>query len=94
MPKAITSATLVYQGGLANVFAHHPKRRVVQGSFVQCEWYMRGLQDAGVTVDVAWCNEAGDIADRKWTHGLAAARDHGQAPFPESYHFKPSHGAC
>lgn len=65
---------LVYQGGIANVFHDVPNKtrnlisrvRVLQHSFIACEWFCRGLRQAGEQVDVAWCNEAGDIKESFW----------------------------
>ena len=44
------------------------KKRVLQHSFIACEWYCRGLRQAGKTVRVYWCNEAGDIQNSVWWH--------------------------
>lgn len=73
-------AMLVYQAGIANVFSvsevtlHHPMqrkaRRLLQGSFRECEAFSRGLWAAGVPVSVASCNQAGDITDADWQDGL------------------------
>ena len=78
-------ATLVYQGGIANVFEQVDGQRgarLLQHSFVACEWFCRGLRAAGVEVDVAWCNQAGDIADAKWNW-----TNFEDAPFSESFGF-------
>ena len=91
-------ATLVYQGGLANVFSHEtdqrPSRhldgepyasvreRQFQGTFGQCEAYAAGLKAAGVTVRVAWCNEAGDIINSHWNFSHFE-----KAPFDNQFHF-------
>jgi hypothetical protein len=88
----ITRAFLVYQAGIANVFAvdcHNLNRfgrnarRLLQGAFQPCEYFARGLAAAGVIVRTAHCNEAGDITESRWSEDLDAA------PFNES--FRPVH---
>lgn len=86
----IPRAVLVYQAGIANVFAVeniHPDpakrlttRPLVQGAFETCQAYANGLSAAGATVTSMACNEAGDIADRTWHEWDAD----GQNPFRES----------
>jgi hypothetical protein len=76
----VHTAYLVYQVGIANVFAVNKgdrlkasgrhARRLVQGSFRDCEWYCRGLIAAGVTVRVAHCNQAGDVSRSDWSADL------------------------
>jgi hypothetical protein len=68
----MTTLVLVYQGGIANVFELSDKgqKRILQASFNECEWFMRGAQYAGADVDVAGCNMAGDIANMAWTRNL------------------------
>ena len=70
---------LVYQGGFANVFAvdqlslspdGRNARRLLQHAFGPCQWFARGLGEAGVTVRTAACNQAGDIAAAVWTDDL------------------------
>lgn len=88
-------AALVYQGGIANVFEVdalildapevRTARRLLQGSFHECEAFARGLQAAGVMVKTAHCNRAGDIANSDWDADLD------NAPFSES--FRPVSGA-
>src|SRR5579884_4300272 len=88
--KPITAAVLVYQGGIANVFAvgrisgrpdgRNGERRLLQHAFTACEWFARGLQAAGVEVATYWCNEAGDIADSTWRQENLA-----DAPFSDSF---------
>jgi hypothetical protein len=82
-------AVLVYQAGIANVFEvtsfnmsdfGRDARRIMQNAFGPCEWFARGLVAAGWTVCSAHCNEAGDIAGRKWTEDLP------EAPFFDSMH--------
>ena len=84
----ISTAVLVYQAGIANVFAvaslnladyGRDAVRLLQSDFKTCESYARGLRDAGVTVRSAACNMAGDIARQRWTEDLESA------PFSESF---------
>ena len=68
----MTRYALVYQAGLANVFClteDSITRRVLQHAFGPCEWYARGLIEAGQTVEIWSCNQAGDIVDSVWTKG-------------------------
>lgn len=80
------TAVLVYQAGLANVFKYDPHHgrfaRVRQADFGSCEEYCRGLRDAGIQIDVAWCNMAGDILlqREKWQR-----TDFDNAPFNDSF---------
>ncbi len=80
--KKVKNAYLVYQGGLANVFAvetlrfNHPERRAVrlmQGSFLECVCFCGGLGAAGVKVRSAQCNYAGDITQIAWSTDLSVA---------------------
>lgn len=80
-------AVLVYQGGIANVFAvrsfnlsdyGRDARRLLQHAFGPCEWYARGLEAAGVIVRTAHCNQAGDIIGARWSSDLE------EAPFREA----------
>lgn len=73
--KPVKRAMLVYQAGIANVFAvdsfnlapyGRNARRLLQLDYRTCEYYARGLRAAGATVRVAACNQAGDIAERAW----------------------------
>ena len=76
MPQ-ITKAMLVYQGGIANVFAvdsfsiydvsRRNARRLLQHAFGPCEYFARGLAAAGVIVRSAACNRAGDITNEQWS---------------------------
>jgi hypothetical protein len=80
---ATRTARLVYQAGIANVFAVHPERhgcdpvsRLFQADFCACEDFVQGLRAAGITVLPAMhCNAAGDIAHQldKWSADLDAA---------------------
>ena len=87
-------AVLVYQAGIANVFRvtsfnmsnyGRDAARLVQADFRTCENIARGLQMAGVTVRVASCNRAGDIAEAQWTSGLddCPFRDNARPPFAD-----------
>lgn len=72
-------ATLVYQAGIANVFAHtedKAPRRLIQSDFHTCECFSHGLQAAGIEVRSAWCNQAGDIINSEWQY-----TDLDEAPF-------------
>lgn len=75
----MTKLVLVYQAGIANVFQIQSDgkfKRVLQASFIECEWFMRGAQHAGADVDVAGCNRAGDIIDAAWTRNLESLPFH------------------
>lgn len=62
--------TLVYQCGLANVFAAGGKR-VYQGDFSTAEAMLRGAQLCGASVAVYHCDVAGDVLTRQldWQMG-------------------------
>lgn len=75
----IEKAVLVYQGGIANVFAvdcfnmspfGRNARRLMQRDFKSCRLFASGLAAAGVKVITASCNQAGDIAESQWTEGV------------------------
>ena len=75
-------AVLVYQAGIANVFAvtsfnmdpfGRDARRLLQSDFRTCESFARGMAAAGCKVATAHCNEAGDIVNRPWSSDLNAA---------------------
>lgn len=77
--EKVTNAMLVYQAGMANVFAVNSittapadrnARRLLQCDFRSCEWYANGLLAAGATVATAACNTAGDTADIEWSFDL------------------------
>jgi hypothetical protein len=83
-------AFLVYQAGIANVFKvdclnlcnyGREAKRLYQGDFRGAENFARGLKAAGVCVKAAACNQAGDIADSKWS------RDFDTMPFSEKFQF-------
>lgn len=87
-PK-VQYAALVYQAGIANVFAlgamsldavQRDARRLLQSDFRTCEAYARGLKDAGVVVTTAACNKAGEIKDAEWSINLD------EQPFSEKFH--------
>lgn len=68
-------AMLVYQGGIANVFAvecsnlspfGRKARLLTSTDFRTAEAYARGLAAAGIPVHSAWCNLAGDITSAHW----------------------------
>ena len=81
-------AAIVYQAGIANVFKtryttpplKRKAQRLLQGSFAECEAFIRGLSAAGVGVYCAMCNEAGDITDREWMYDIT------NAPFRGNMH--------
>lgn len=88
----VRKAFLVYQAGIANVFAvdclnlasfGREAKRLLQSDFRSCESFARGLAAAGVIVRTAACNQAGDIVDSKWSEDLDSQ------PFSES--FRPVH---
>jgi hypothetical protein len=81
LPK-VRKAVLVYQAGLANVFAVESfnmsdygrgARRLLQADFRACENFARGLASAGALVATAHCNMAGDIAGQHWSEDLDSA---------------------
>ena len=84
----MNKAVLVYQAGICNVFkvdsfnmADYGRNavRMIQSDFSSCEHFAAGLGAAGVTVRVAGCNMAGDIAGQTWTNDLESL------PFSESF---------
>ena len=79
MAAPIKKAMLVYQAGIANVFAvdafnlaPHGRnaRRLYQGDFRGAEQLAQGLGLAGAVVRSAAANRAGDIANATWTDDL------------------------
>ena len=84
------TCVLLYQAGIANVFtvdrgAHlkNPEdrtgqKRLLQGSFRECEAFARGMDAAGMLVYSFHCNMAGDVAGQVWEASLD------EAPFRES----------
>ncbi len=82
-------AMLVYQVGIANVFAvtsfnladfGRDARRLLQSDFRTCESFARGLAVAGTLVSSAHCNQAGDIVNALWDEDLDSA------PFSDKFH--------
>lgn len=72
-------AVLVYQAGIANVFAidcfnidpfGRNAKRLLQHAFLPCAYYARGLAAAGVVVRTLFCNYAGDITDVRWSEDI------------------------
>jgi hypothetical protein len=89
MKSKVQKAVLVYQAGIANVFAvesfnmnrfGRDAHRLTQGDFRSCENFARGLAAAGVKVATAQCNMAGDIVNAQWSEDLDTA------PFCDSFH--------
>ena len=84
----IKRAFLVYQAGIANVFAvksfslssfGRDAVRLMQADFRTCEAFARGMSVAGVLVRNAAYNQAGDIIDATWTTDLESQ------PFSDSF---------
>jgi len=78
-PKPIKRVVLVYQAGIANVFAvesfnlsdyGRDARRLIQADFYGCEQFARGLGAAGVKVRTAACNQEGDVIGATWSEDL------------------------
>ncbi len=93
----IPRAFLVYQAGIANVFAvecHNLKgygrdaRRLWQGDFRSAEMFARGLGAAGTIVQSAACNQAGDIIGACWTDDLKSQ------PFADAMRSVKCNTAC
>jgi hypothetical protein len=83
--KAIKRAMLVYQGGIANVFAvsafnlapfGRHATRLYQGDFRHAENLAHGMGIAGATIRSAACNQAGDIIEATWTDDLESQPFH------------------
>jgi hypothetical protein len=75
-------AFLVYQCGIANVFAvrclnlsdyGRNARRLIQADFRSCETFAAGLAAAGAVVRSAVCNQAGDIVAATWSEDMESA---------------------
>jgi hypothetical protein len=78
----VLKAVLVYQGGIANVFAverfamnatdakDRAARRIYQGDFHGAAMFATGLLVAGADVTTMACNMAGDIVNQTWTDDL------------------------
>ncbi len=93
--RSTKRAVLVYQAGIANVFAvsafnmsdyGRDAKRLLQGGFLECEWFARGLDAAGIKVCSAHCNMAGDISTQPWSVNLE------DAPFFDNMRPIYSHG--
>ena len=89
MRSTVKKAMLVYQAGIANVFAvksfnianyGRDAVRLSQSDFRSCEMFACGLAAAGVVVRSAACNMAGDIKDHAWFLDLESA------PFSDKFH--------
>lgn len=72
-------AVLVYQAGIANVFAvesfnlsdyGRDATRLLQSDFSTCAAFARGMKAAGTQVKVCGCNMAGDVTRAHWTDNL------------------------
>ena len=81
MKNKLEKVVLVYQAGIANVFAvdcfnfapsGRTEKRLLQADFRTCEAFCRGLAAADVSVASAACNVAGDVARQKWSGELEA----------------------
>lgn len=88
MNRRLKRAFLVYQAGIANVFAvdcHNlasfgrNARRLLQADFRSCAMFARGLAAGGCIVRTAACNQAGDIAESLWSEDLESQ------PFSDSF---------
>lgn len=86
--KMVQKAFLVYQAGIANVFAvdcynlaktGRNARRLYQGAFSEAVHFARGLAAAGVGIKTAACNRAGDIVDELWSE------DFDSQPFSDKF---------
>jgi hypothetical protein len=82
---------LIYQGGIANVFAvrtanygtfGRDAKRLYQGTFYGAETFTRGILAGNdkALVFSGHCNMAGDIAEQPWSEDLDAA------PFSDDFH--------
>lgn len=77
---------LLYQCGLANVFrvdANPDKpQRVLQHAFTACEWFARGLIEAGHEVIVKHANVAGDAVLQldRWEDGPGTMFEESKRP--------------
>jgi hypothetical protein len=89
MKNKVQRAVLVYQAGIANVFAvecfnmseyGRDARRLIQSDFHTCEAFARGLAVAGVKVVSMQCNQAGDVVNAHWSDDLD------NAPFSDKFH--------
>ena len=77
--KSKRTIYLVYQAGIANVFAKSANAgkpaecvRLMQSDFRSCEMFARGMGAADEKVRTMACNMAGDIAAQPWSEDLDA----------------------
>lgn len=72
-------AVLVYHRGIASIFQvdrfskgieGRNARRLLQGCFVECEAFARGMMAAGVVMRIAHCDMTGDVANQPWESGI------------------------
>lgn len=77
----LSTASLVYQGGIANVFntSGGVVTRLKQDDFRTCEAFAAGLLAAGVEVTTQYCNQAGDVQFSAWSEDLD------DAPFSDQF---------
>jgi hypothetical protein len=80
-------ATLVYQVGIANVFADDEfrpgiPRRLLQSDYRTCEAFARGLIAAGIAVEVRHWDHTGDAAQwaNQWNAGKGELWASGKRP--------------
>jgi hypothetical protein len=77
---------LVYQVGIANVFRlgtegeAETSTRVRQDAYKACEVFCAGLIEAGKTVLVFHCDQAGDVANGEWSGGAGDLWEDKKAP--------------
>jgi hypothetical protein len=86
--KKIKKAFLVYQAGIANVFAvecfnlspfGRNSIRLLQADFRSCESFACGMKAVGCVVKTAACNMAGDVSNERWSEDLNSQ------PFSDSF---------
>jgi hypothetical protein len=80
--RIVERAVLVYQAGIAHVFAvksfnmadyGREAKRLKQGAFSECENFALGLAAAGIPVASMHSNMAGDVINQKWSDELPEA---------------------
>lgn len=89
-PVKFERVCLVYQAGIANVFAvdtltfsvptGRNAKRLLQADFRTCEMFALGMGRAGADVISLYCNRAGDISEQPWSADLD------NAPFRDAMH--------
>lgn len=72
----VNHAVLVYQKGIANMFAvgefgvtakdRNYTKRLVKGDIRRCEAFALGMVASGTAVITMLCDEYGDISEREW----------------------------